>query len=148
MPLCSYCRGDHEDSSWPKSRVPFSAAVAADVLSAFHLPGGNTLQVGLQLCRDKACRDSRCPPPINPRAARPLTKTPRDLQSAGRHTDDEGFGGYLSKRRSLIAEPCKVSFRSRNTVLLQRPTAGTRRLLESRIATEGEFQRRRSTIIR
>src|SRR5215471_9251963 len=61
-----------------KSMVPFSAAVAADVLSAFHLPGGNTLQVGLQLCRDKACRDSRCPPPINPRAARPLTKTPRD----------------------------------------------------------------------
>src|SRR5215471_13593842 len=48
-----------------KSMVPFSAAVAADVLSAFHLPGGNTLQVGLQLCRDKARRDSRCPPLIS-----------------------------------------------------------------------------------
>ena len=88
-----------------KSMVPFSAA-GADVLSAFHLPGGNTLQVG----RDKACRDSRCPPLINPGAVRPLTKTPRDLQSAGRHTDDEGFGGYLSKRRSLMSRAPQGEF--------------------------------------
>src|SRR5262249_53776985 len=110
-------------------------SMAADVLSAFRLPGGNTLQWGCNFVEIKRAE-----------AAGGSTKTPRDLQSAGRHTDDEGFGGYLSKRRALIAEPCKVSFRSRNTVLLQRLTAGTRRLLESRIATEGEFQRRRSTI--
>jgi hypothetical protein len=97
-----------------KSMVPFSAAVAADVLSAFRLPGGNALQWGCNFVEIKRAE-----------AAGGSTKTPRDLQSAGRHTDDEGFGGYLSKRRSLIAEPCKVSFRSRNTVLLQRPTAGT-----------------------
>ena len=42
----------------------------------------------------------------------------------------------------------KMSFRSPNTVLLQRPTAGTRRLLGPRIATERAFQPRRSTIIR
>jgi hypothetical protein len=107
-----------------KSMVPFSAAVAADVLSAFHLPGGNTLQVGLQLCRDKACRDSRCPPPINPRAARPLTKTPRDLQSAGRHTDDEGFGGYLSKRRSLMSRALQGEFQVTKYGLIATPYCG------------------------
>jgi len=46
---------------------------------------------------------------VNPRAARPLTKTPRDLQSAGRHTDDEGFGGYQGEfqvtKYGLIATP-------------------------------------------
>jgi hypothetical protein len=99
-----------------KSMVPFSAAVAADVLSAFRLPGGNTLQWGCNFVEIKRAE-----------AAGGSTKTPRDLQSAGRHTDDEGFGGYLSKKEIADSRALQGEFQVTKYGLIATPYCGDER---------------------
>jgi len=57
-------------------------------------------------------------------AAGGSTKTPRDLQSAGRHTDDEGFGGYLSKKEIADSRALQGEFQVTKYGLIATPYCG------------------------